>query len=274
MKQTKNAFVLLAAFFAFGLTALAQVPLTQPTPEVVLPSGEMSKESKKEDSPVNAKPAETPAAKPLTAEEEALKKYYESLRAVEYRLGPEDVISVTIFDQPKYSRANITVPPDGRIGLPLIQEGVQVIGKTPQQVQEEVAKKLDEYIIDPKVTVTLDKAVSSRYGIIGNVQAPGAKIMTRRMTLYQAIIEAGGILSTGDKEKVVLLRFQDDTRPPQPIIFNLKAFEQGKSKQEMVYLVPGDTILVPNRGFSLKDLPQLLGTVAGFRSIAPVPGIR
>jgi polysaccharide export outer membrane protein len=273
MKPKTSLLMLFAAILSASLSVAAQTPEPQPTPEVVLPSGEMSKETKKEEMPAPAQPAPTPA-KALSAEEKALNDYYNSLRAVEYRLGPEDVISVIVFGQEKYSKSNITVPPDGRIGLPLIQEGVQVIGKTPQQVQEEVAKKLDEYIIDPKVTVVLDKAASARYGIIGNVSAPGAKIMTRRMTLYHAIVEAGGVLSTGDKEKVVLLRFTADGQAPQPIIFNLKEYEKGKSKQEMVYLQAGDTILVPGKGFSLKNLPQLLGTVAGFRGIAPVPGLR
>ncbi len=270
MKRNSNLFALC---LAFCVSVAAQTPMTKPSPEVVLPSGEMSKEMPKKEEMATPKPAETPA-KTLTAEEKALQDYYKSLRAVEYRLGPEDTISVTVFGQDKYSRANITVPPDGRIGLPLIQEGVQVIGKTPQEVQDEVSKKLEEFIIDPKVTVTLDKAASARYGIIGNVSAPGAKIMTRRMTLFQAIVEAGGVLSTGNKEKVVLLRFKEDGQP-LPIIFDLKAYEKGKSKQEMVYLVPGDTIVVPGKSFSVKDLDswmRILSPIGAVRT--SVPGIR
>ncbi|MBC7931498.1 MAG: polysaccharide biosynthesis/export family protein, partial [Rubrivivax sp.] len=82
-----------------------------------------------------------------------------------YRLGPEDVISVSVFGLDKYSRANITIPPDGRIDYYMIREGLHVAGKTTRQVADEIAKHFDEYINDPKVTVSLDKAMSSRYGV-------------------------------------------------------------------------------------------------------------
>jgi polysaccharide export outer membrane protein len=254
----KRKLFLVAAFLLVALNGvlMAQTPDATPAPE-----------PPKQDDP---KPTETPQAKPLTPEERALKQYYESLRSLEYRLGPEDVMSVTVFGHDKYSKSNITVPPDGRIGLPLIVGGVVVTGKTTLEVQQEVTKALEEYVIDPKVTVTLDKAASARYGIIGHIAAPGAKTMNRRLTLFQAIVEAGGVLSTGSEEKVVLLRFPEDDKPPQPQIFNLKEYRKGKGA--MVYLQPGDTIVVPGKGFSLKDLPGLLGTVAGFRGIAP--GVR
>ena len=38
-----------------------------------------------------------------------------------YRLGPEDIISVEVFNQPRYSRANIIIPPSGRVSLSLIK---------------------------------------------------------------------------------------------------------------------------------------------------------
>lgn len=259
---------------ALGLGASAQTPIAQPTPETVpaaTPAGEET--SAPEVAPTPDK--DTPPARVESEEEKAVRAYYESLRAVDYRLGPEDVISVTVFNQPNYSKANITVPPDGRIGLPLIVEGVMVIGRTPVEIQEEVTKKLDEYIIDPKVTVTLEKAVSARYGIVGDVAAPGAKVMLRRLTLYEAITEAGGILRTGDKQKVVLLR-RTENGVAQPFIYNLKDYELGRMS-EAVYLLPGDTIVVPGKSFSFKrldDVLKILSLGGSVRSAIPVPGLR
>ena len=67
------------------------------------------------------------------AEEAAIVPYYNNF-FTNYHLGPEDVISVSVFQQEKYSRANIKIPPSGRIYLALIHEGVFVNGKTPDQV--------------------------------------------------------------------------------------------------------------------------------------------
>ncbi|MBV9209577.1 MAG: polysaccharide biosynthesis/export family protein, partial [Acidobacteria bacterium] len=108
----------------------------------------------------------------MSEEESEIVPYYNNFMMT-YRLGPEDVISVSVFGQPNYSKTNIIVPPDGRISYPLIPEGIFVGGKTTIQVQEELAKKLDEYIIDPKVTVSLDQAKSARYSVLGDVGQPG-----------------------------------------------------------------------------------------------------
>lgn len=192
----------------------------------------------------------------VSEEEAAIVPYYNNFLK-DYRLGPEDVITVDVFNQPRYSKANITVPPDGRISFPLIAEGVRVVGKTTQQVQEEIQKKLDEYIIDPQVTVYLDRAMSARYSVLGDVGKPGVMIMTRRVSIMEAIAEAGGVLNTGDKKKVVILRRKSDgTLSAIPV--NLSSIEKGRAK-EMAYLAPGDQVIVP--GNRLKSIQQLLSFV-------------
>ena len=118
-----------------------------------------------------------------------------------YRLGPEDIISVEVFNQDRYSRANIIIPPSGRVSLSLIPGGVFVNGKTVDEVAEIIKKNYDEFIIDPQVTVSLDKAMSYRYSVVGDVGQPGVRLMSHRMTVTEAIAEAGGVLSTGDKSK-------------------------------------------------------------------------
>lgn len=192
----------------------------------------------------------------LSEEEAAIVPYYNNFLK-DYRLGPEDVISIEIFNQPRYSKTGITVPPDGRISFYLIPEGVRVVGKTTQQVQEEIQKKLDEYIIDPQVTVYLDKAMSARYSVLGDVGTPGVKIMTRRVSVMEALAEAGGVLNTGDKKKVVILRRKSDGTL-NPIVVNISAIEKGQAK-EMAYLAPGDQVIVP--GNRLKSIQQLLNFV-------------
>src|SRR5690349_19062756 len=53
------------------------------------------------------------------SEEAAVNPYYNNFFST-YRLGPEDVISVDVFNQDRYSRKNIIIPPSGRISLQLI----------------------------------------------------------------------------------------------------------------------------------------------------------
>lgn len=168
-----------------------------------------------------------------------------------YLLGPEDVISVTVFDLPKYSRAGITVPPDGRIDYYLARGGIHVAGKTTQQVADEIARHLDEYIIDPKVTVSLEKAMSMRYGVIGDVAQPGVRVMNRRLSVLEAINEAGGVLGTGDKKKVYVLHWDAD-RMVKPIPVDVSAIERGKAPDNY-FLSPGDQVFVPGNRWKTVD---------------------
>ena len=203
-------------------------------------------------------PAEVQAGRrgQLSEEEAAVLPYYNNFLTT-YRLGPEDVISVTIFGQDRYSRMGITIPPHGRISYPLIPEGIIVAGKTTEQVQEEIRKRLDEYIIDPQVTVQLDKAVSAIYSVVGDVAQPGVRTMTRRYSITEALAMAGGVLDTGDKSKVFILRQQADGTV-KPILVNVKEIERGRAK-EMAFLVPGDQVLVPgNRLKKVREVMNLL----------------
>jgi polysaccharide export outer membrane protein len=187
------------------------------------------------------------------SEEAAVVPYYNNFFNT-YRLGPEDVVSVNVFGQDRYSRSGIMIPPSGRISLALIPGGVFVNGKTVEEVAETIKKRYDEYIIDPQVSVSLDKASSYRYSVIGDVGQPGIRLMARRLTVSEAVSEAGGVLSTGDRSKVVVLRRQADGNM-KPIAVNLSAIYKGKAP-DVTYLVPGDQVVVP--GNKLKSLQKIM----------------
>lgn len=199
-------------------------------------------------------PTETPQPSPddkrqesSSEEEAAILPYYNNY-LTNYRLGPEDIISVEVFAQcPNYCKTGIAIPPTAKISYPLIREGIFVGGKTVEQVADEITKKLDEYIIDPKVTVTLERVGSARYSVLGKVAAPGVRLMTRRVSVYEAIVESGGVLKTGDRKRVMIYRQTE--KGLSQISVDLQAIERGKS--EMVYLVPGDQVFIPDAGFKL-----------------------
>jgi polysaccharide export outer membrane protein len=201
------------------------------------------------------------------SEEAAIVPYYNNFFAT-YRLGPGDVISVVVFNQDRYSKAGISVPPNGRIYLSLITGGIFVNGKTVDEVAEVIKKKYDEYIIDPQVTVSLDKAVSYRYSVIGDVGRPGIALMDHRMTVTEALAEAGGVLQTGDRSKVVVLRRQANGML-SPIPVNISAIYKGRAADN-VYLVPGDQIIVP--GNKLKTFQKIMG-FASILSFARIFGV-
>jgi protein involved in polysaccharide export with SLBB domain len=212
--------------------------------------------------PASDVPVDTQANQ--TPDEAAVSSTYANFFTT-YRLGPEDVISVTVFNQDRYSKSGIIIPPSGRVSLSLIPGGLFVSGKTVDEVAELIKKRYDEYIIDPQVTVSLDKASSYRYSIIGDVGQPGVRLMTHRMTVTEALAEAGGVLQTGNKSGIKVLRRQPNGELAQ-INVNVSAIYKGKAPDN-VYLAPGDQIMVP--GNTLKKIQTIMGlaSVASFARV-------
>lgn len=278
-KYSKRITLAIVLTISVGVTAFAGQ--AQNDPQKVRPTG-TDRQDKNQKAPVKGdrlEPDDTPRPTDMPAdvvanrqeqlaEEAAINPYYNNFFTT-YRLGPEDVISVDVFNQERYSRKDITVPPSGRISLSLIPGGVFVNGKTVEEVAATITKAYSEYIVDPQVTVSLDKASSYRYSIIGDIAQPGIRLMNHRLTVTEAIADAGGVLSTGDKSKIVVLRRQTDGRLAQ-IPVNVSAIYKGRVPDN-VYLVPGDQIVVP--GNKLKKIREILGftQVLSFARIFGVP---
>lgn len=280
MKNNRRiAFTTAVMLFAMSINIAAQSP--QNDPQKARPRTTSGQDKKKpvvsdrlEPDETSRPPADVPdelqanRQEQLSEEAAAISPYYNNFFST-YRLGPEDVVSVEVFNQPRYSRAGITIPPSGRISLSLIPGGVFVNGKTVEQVAEIIKKKYLEYIIDPQVSVSLDKAASYRYSIVGDVAQPGIRLMNHRMTVTEAIAEAGGVLGTGDKSKVRVLRRGPDGVLAQ-ISVNVSDIYRGKAPDN-TYLVPGDQIVVPGNKLKTLDKIMRFTPILSFARIFGIP---
>jgi len=267
----KISLVLVFSLFTAGLISAQEVVLQQ---RERIAQAETVKEKTDEIKTDKKVPAEEKTPENVLLKEEdsdvaAITKYYVNY-LTEYRLGPEDVINVQVFGQcPDYCKEEITVPPTATISYPLIREGIFVGGKTIEQVRDEITKKLDEYIIDPNVTVSLVKVGSARYAVIGKVEKQGNYYMTRKVSVFDAITESGGISKEGDKKRAIILRPNATTNKFDPILVNLKEIETGKA--EMAYLQPGDQVLIPKQGFNLNTILDAAGKISVFRLLLGSP---
>jgi len=279
--MTKNNKTMVLAIAALLVATTTSVAQTQNDPQKQRPRTTTSQTTTdKNKKPVNGDRLEPDDTKPrpadvpndivanrqeqMSEDEAAINPYYNNFFST-YRLGPEDVVSIEVFNQERYTRKGITVPPSGRISLQLIPGGVFVNGKTPEEVARIIEKQYDEYIIDPQVTVTLEKAASYRYSILGDVMTPGVRLMNRRMTVTEAIAEAGGVLTTGDRSKVTVLRRKNDGAI-DPIIVNVSAIYKGQAPDNF-YLAPGDQVLVPGNKFKTFQKIMGLANVLSFARI-------
>lgn len=118
-----------------------------------------------------------------------------------YRLGPNDVISVSVYDHPELSapppgntttNGGILVTSDGSINLPLIGR-MQVGGMTVTDAQNTITNAYGSVIKQPNVTVQLIDAQSLRYYLLGEFTAPGVKFPGHSMTLLDALALGGSV---------------------------------------------------------------------------------
>ena len=203
-----------------------------------------------------------------TQEAKKIEAYYTNYLS-EYRLGPQDIISVEVFGQcPDYCRQDVVVPPTARLSYPLIREGVFVGGKTVGEVADNITKRLEEYIIDPKVTVTLMRPGSARYAVMGKVALPGVRIMERRMSINEAILEAGGFAKGASRNKVYLARFSPDGFMTREKV-DLKAIEAGK--KPTIFLKPGDQVFVGSKRFTWSSVWNVIGQASAARILFGSP---
>lgn len=176
-----------------------------------------------------------------------------------YKLGPEDQIALRVYGQPDYSLEQITISPVGRIYHPLLGE-LDVAGTTVPKLTERLTLELQQYIIDPKVSVSLLSANSAKIGVLGDVNHPGIVLMARPMTVLDAISASGGVSDFGSKSDVTVLRQVGGNRPVTRTV-NIKRILQGKADpEENITLQAGDTIIVHgNTRKKISTVTSMLG---------------
>lgn len=286
MKVDKFIALALAALVMLGalpITSFAQtsVPQQQASPPeqktrprtATTPTGSAKPDERLEPDDTSAPPragipTETLANRieSKSEEEAAIRPYYNNFLST-YILGPEDVISISVAGpyQDRYSKGGILIPPDGTISHLLVPDGVFVVGKTVRQVQDELTGLFEEYIIDPKVTVSLDKAQSAIFWVMGDVASPGVRVMSRRLSVTEALAQSGGVLPTGSKKKVTILRRGPDNYL-QTIKVDVAAIEKGKRPDD-TFMVAGDQLVVPGNTFkTIQKYMQIVPIFSLFRA--------
>ena len=159
-----------------------------------------------------------------------------------YMIGANDVLTVNVWKEPDISRS-VPVRSDGKISLPLAGE-LQASGQTPRQLEQEITKRLQSYISDPEVTVIVTESKSQKINILGMVARPGTYLLSGSTTVLDAIAMTGGFKDFAKQKAIYILRSNaDGTQKRFP--FNYKEVIKGKSLEQNIRLLPGDTVVVP-----------------------------
>ena len=219
-----------------------------------------------------------------------------------YRLSPQDILGVTVWDHPELTTPNgttlsaggnttqsvgqvlqqpyttalpgqadpfgQTISADGTIYFPFIGR-IRAAGKTASELRDQIAAGLTPYIKNPQVDVRVLSYRGQKVQVTGEVKTPGPlAISDVPLTLVDAITRSGGTNSDADLQRVRL------TRNKQLYVLDANGLLDRGDTTQNVMLQAGDIINVPDntnsRVFVLGEVksPQPLYMLKGRLSIA------
>lgn len=164
----------------------------------------------------------------------------------EHRIGPDDVLAVTVRDLDRLGERTtleVQVSRSGRIEVPLAGD-VEVAGLTAVEARAAVASALERFLQAPEVSVVVRESRSARIAVLGAVAQPGfVTLPGSHVSLTEALAMAGGLLERAGTRAHVLRASREEGEPFR-VDVDLVALERGDLSQNVI-LRRGDVVQVP-----------------------------
>ncbi|XGA81016.1 polysaccharide export protein [Halomonas sp. CH40] len=184
-------------------------------------------------------------AQPLSAEQRQAFDDYE------YLVGPGDVLSIIVYNHPELTNpfgagsdrslneSGNLVQSDGNISYPFIGT-LEAEGRTVKDIQQELSRRLSEYLTDPQVVIRVAAFESQKVFLSGAVGSARALPITNTpLTIIDAISQAGGLADNANWHDAVL------NRNGQEREISLYALLKEGDLSQNLLLEDGDVLHVP-----------------------------
>lgn len=168
----------------------------------------------------------------------------------QYRVGPRDILNITVWDHPELTipagqfrppeAAGNVVGEDGTFFYPYVGV-VHAAGRTVEEIRDELTRRLSKYIEQVQLDVRVASYRSQRVYVVGEVAQPGIQLVRDiPLTVLEAINNAGGVKPEADQRNITL------TREGQTYSINLLSLYEGGDITQNVLLKHGDILNVPD----------------------------
>jgi protein involved in polysaccharide export with SLBB domain len=156
-------------------------------------------------------------------------------------LAAGDTVEVKFYYTPELNEVQ-TVRPDGKIALQLVGE-VPAEGLSPAALRSKLLQLYEPHLEKPEITVLVRSFYNRHIFVSGQVMRPGIIEMPGRMTVLDAIVQAGGFdMRQAEPRSVVVIRHAQEQRYGYAI--NLSPALDGDQSAPF-YLKPQDIVYVP-----------------------------
>ena len=157
-----------------------------------------------------------------------------------YQLGPGDSLKIIVWselgDETVY---DVQVNPEGQVYIPII--GILgVSGKTVGEFENIVLGRLSGKFKHFKGQVTLSKVRTIMIYVAGEVEKPGALMVSGLTTAFSALYHAGGPTEKGSIRNIKIIAQNGDTKD-----IDLYRYFLGGDRKQDIPIKNGDTLFVP-----------------------------
>lgn len=196
--------------------------------------------------------ADTPPAAPAPATPDTVAGKPDTQSSFIYKLTSADRLRVVVYGEPDL--ATVTrIDARGNINLYLVGD-VHVAGCTINEAQKivEAAYRDGRFLRTPQVTISVEDYAPRTVTVDGQVKSPGPIPLPTESTLtvYQAIIRAGGFTDLARGSAVTVTRIlPDGTKKVFTVDVDSLIKGKGRTREhdDTLLLEPGDIIYVPER---------------------------
>ncbi len=202
----------------------------------------------------------------LAAEDYAYKQDTPPQLYEDYAFKPGAQLQIYVMGHPDISSpvdnsdSSYVVRPDGKLDFPLIGT-VQAVGKTVDEFKQELAERLSEFIIDPKITINVTNWGSTRVYVLGEIRRQGIVSLHRSHRVLDALSAAGGFVRKTAKKRIILIRNGKEGNIKE---LNINNFLRKGDVSQNVVLHEGDCLyLTSNHKLSLGSIFSLVTSAIG-----------
>ncbi|MGI9259847.1 MAG: polysaccharide biosynthesis/export family protein [Gammaproteobacteria bacterium] len=158
-----------------------------------------------------------------------------------YHVQPGDLLRISVWKELDLDR-EVLVRPDGGISFPLAGD-VNARGKTVEQLRAELSTRLERFIPDLSVTITVMAVNGNKVYVIGQVNTAGEFIMNHQIDVMQALSMAGGTSPFASLDDILVLRRDGDQQIA--LSFSYGDVTRGRGLEQNILLQSGDVVVVP-----------------------------
>ncbi len=216
--------------------------------EEALPLDPVAQENPKIETDTDEPTQETPAH--LSAEDNgdlipvSLLQGRVSSQSGKYILGPGDTVSIRVDHLDRYNQT-FTIRPDGYASIHPFGQ-YYMAGIDPASLETWLEEKFRFYLVDPQVTLDVEKLRPALVYVSGGVRRPGVYEFARsgdgkrELTLNSVLKEAGGLTLFADARHVRVMHAANETTETVDL---MEALASGQDQD--IWLMPGDSVVVP-----------------------------